>query len=73
MKRREFIVFFGGIAAWPLSAHALQSKVTKIGVLVAGPPDPQPFWTTFRQALRDLGYVEGQNIQFEYRSAAVTN
>jgi putative ABC transport system substrate-binding protein len=69
MKRREFIVFVGGIAAWPLSAHALQSKVTKIGVLVAGTPDPQPFWTTFRQALRDLGYVEGQNVQFEYRSA----
>jgi ABC-type uncharacterized transport system substrate-binding protein len=54
---------------WPLSAHAQQSRVAKIGVLVAGAPDPQPFWTIFQQAMRDLGYVEGQNVQFEYRSA----
>jgi putative ABC transport system substrate-binding protein len=59
---------FGGAAAWPLAALAQQHN-PKIGVLVAGTPDPQPFWTTFQKALLDLGYVEGQNIQFEYRSA----
>jgi putative tryptophan/tyrosine transport system substrate-binding protein len=69
MKRREFIVFVGGITAWPLFANAQAPKVAKIGVLVAGTPDPQPFWTTFQKAMHDLGYVEGQNIQFEYRSA----
>lgn len=69
MKRREFIVFVGGVAAWPLFANAQSPKVAKIGVLVAGTPDPQPFWTTFQKAMHDLGYVEGQNIQFEYRSA----
>jgi putative ABC transport system substrate-binding protein len=69
MKRREFIVVVTGVVAWPLSAHAQQLKVAKIGVLVAGTPDPQPFWTTFQKAMHDLGYVEGQNIQFEYRSA----
>ena len=70
MRRREFIAFVGGVAAtWPFAASAQQAHVPKIGVLVAGTPDPQPFWTTFREALRDLGYVEGQNIQFEYRSA----
>jgi putative tryptophan/tyrosine transport system substrate-binding protein len=69
MRRREFIIFVGSFAAWPLSAHAQLPKVAKIGVLVAGTPDPQPFWTTFQKAMHDLGYVEGQNIQFEYRSA----
>jgi putative ABC transport system substrate-binding protein len=59
---------FGGSAAWPLAALAQQHN-PKIGVLVAGTPDPQPFWTTFQKAMHDLGYVEGQNIQFEYRSA----
>jgi ABC-type uncharacterized transport system substrate-binding protein len=69
MKRRGFLAVLGSAAVWPLTAHAQQPKVAKLGVLVAGTPDPQPFWTTFRQALRDLGYIEGQNIQFDYRSA----
>jgi ABC-type uncharacterized transport system substrate-binding protein len=69
MQRREFIVLVGALAAWPLSARAQQPKIAKIGVLVAGVPDPQPFWTTFQRAMHDLGYVEGQQVQFEYRSA----
>jgi ABC-type uncharacterized transport system substrate-binding protein len=54
---------------WPFAASAQQPRLPKIGVLVAGTPDPQPFWTIFRQAMHDRGYIEGQNIQFEYRSA----
>jgi putative ABC transport system substrate-binding protein len=70
MRRRDFITLLGGAAAvWPLAARAQQKHIPKIGVLVAGTPDPQPFWTTFREALRNLGYVEGDNIQFQYRSA----
>ena len=56
MKRRELVVLFCGAVIWPLTGRAQQLKVAKIGVLVAGAPDPQPFWTTFRQALHDLGY-----------------
>lgn len=69
MHRRDFIILVGALAAWPLSARAQQPKIAKIGVLVAGIPDPQPFWTTFQRAMHDLGYVEGQQVQFEYRSA----
>ena len=56
-------------AAWPLAARAQQPKVPKVGVLVLGNPDPGPFWTLFREGLRDLGYIDGQTILFEFRSA----
>jgi putative tryptophan/tyrosine transport system substrate-binding protein len=71
MRRREFISLLGGAAAWPLGARAQQpAKVYRIGFLgnstavleadLVGP---------FREGLRDLGYVEGQNILMEYRWA----
>ena len=70
MKRREFITLLGGAAAaWPLVARAQQPKVPTIGALVIGNADPEEFWREFRQGLRDLGYVEGQNVRFEFRSA----
>jgi putative ABC transport system substrate-binding protein len=46
-----------------------QPKVPTIGALVIGNIHPEQFWREFRQGLRDLGYVEGQNIRFEFRSA----
>jgi putative tryptophan/tyrosine transport system substrate-binding protein len=67
MKRREFIAIIGGAAAWPVAVRAQQSKVPKLGVLVVA--NPEPFWTKFREGLRDLGYVDGENIQIEFRSA----
>src|SRR5215204_1935347 len=70
MRRRQFITLLGGAAAvWPLAAHAQQPKVPTIGALVIGNISPEQFWRLFRQGLRDLGYVEGQNIRFEFRSA----
>src|SRR5947199_5878205 len=70
MRRREFITLFGGAAAaWPLSARAQQPKVPTIGALDIGNISPEEFWREFRQGLRDLGYIEGQNIRFEFRSA----
>jgi putative tryptophan/tyrosine transport system substrate-binding protein len=69
MRRREFISLLGGAAAWPRAARARQGKVPTIGVLVIGNIDPAEFWRLFRQGLRDLGYVEGQTIRFEFRSA----
>ena len=66
MRRREFIALLGGaVAAGPLLARAQQlAKIPRIGII-----DDSPIWNAFRQGLRDLGYLEGQNIAFEYRYA----
>src|ERR1700688_504800 len=70
MRRREFIGLLGGAAAVrPLTAYAQQPTMPTIGALVIGNINPEQFWREFRQGLRDLGYVEGQNIRFEFRSA----
>src|SRR6516162_5142822 len=70
-RRREFMSLLGAAAAvWPLAGRAQQpAKLPTVGALVLGSTDPEQFWREFRQGLRDLGYVEGQNIRFEFRSA----
>src|SRR5215470_15912931 len=70
MRRREFISLIGSVAAtWPLVARAQQAaKLYRIGILSPDLPPPG-FLEAFRQGLRELGYVEGQNIAFEIRSA----
>ena len=70
IARRQFMFALGVVAAgWPLTAHAQQSKVRLIGVLLLGNADAKSFRTELRDGLRKLGYVEGQNINFEFRSA----
>jgi putative ABC transport system substrate-binding protein len=65
MRRRAFITLLGGAAVWPLAARA-QQRVPRVGVLlVAGAELMGPY----REALRDLGYVEGNSIQIEVHSA----
>src|SRR5436189_5282115 len=67
MKRREFIRLVGGAVAWPLtSAQQAGGKIVTIGVLAI---EPWPPIDTFRQALNNLGYIEGKNVRFEYRYA----
>ena len=67
MKRREFIGVLGGAAAWPLTVRAQQiNQMRRIGVLLGSGPEPLG---PFREALGELGYVEGKNVQFEVRSA----
>lgn len=71
LKRREFVALLGGSAlAWPLGARAQQAGRTfRIGFLWHGPAEFEDALDAFRVGLRELGYVEGQNIAIEYRWA----
>jgi putative ABC transport system substrate-binding protein len=71
LKRREFIALLGGAAAWPLAARAQEqpANLARIGFLRAAGPNDKDF-TAFRNGLRALGYVEGQNLVIEQRYAA---
>ncbi len=68
MDRRTFLATIaGGLLAAPLVAEADQVKVPRIGYLAFN--SLPAMLGAFRQGLRDLGYVEGQNVGIEYRSA----
>jgi len=65
--RRKFLAALGGAAvAWPLAVRAQQrtSPIRRIGII-----DDGPLWDHFRQGLRELGYIEGQTVVIDYRSA----
>jgi len=70
MRRRDFLrIVAGSAAVLPRAAHGEQSRVTRIGALYIGIADADSFKTELREGLRELGYVERQNIAFEFRSA----
>jgi putative tryptophan/tyrosine transport system substrate-binding protein len=71
MRRRDFITLLGGAAAWSFPARAQQAgKVYRIGFLGNSTAALEAnLVAPFRDGLRDLGYVEGQNILIEYRWA----
>ena len=69
MRRRDFIASVAGAAiAWARPSDAQQPKMRTIGVLVRAAPGWQRFWKAFPAALHDIGYIERQNIRFEFRS-----
>src|SRR6516165_7335812 len=71
LHRRAFITLLGGAVAWPLVARAQQGeRMRRIGVLeTTSLPLNAANFEAFRQALRELGYIEGRNLIIEYRFA----
>jgi putative ABC transport system substrate-binding protein len=69
MRRREFIALLGGGAvAWPVTARAQQTAMPVVGVLHPSSTDTTRL-RAFRQGLKDAGFIEGENVAIEYRSA----
>ena len=72
MRRRDFIkIIAGSAAALPLIAHAQNQTKPIVGYLSFTSPDERPtLVAAFRQGLGEAGFVIGQNVAIEYRSAA---
>src|SRR6516164_7049947 len=71
MRRREFIIVFGGAAAaWPLVARAQQTPLPVIGYLNSVSPQPFANYVAgFRAGLKETGYIDRQNVTIEFRWA----
>jgi len=70
MRRRDFIAGFAGVAtAWPLAVHAQRLPIVGLVSIGASSSDPANF-RPFLEQMRELGYVDGQNIVFDRRFAA---
>src|SRR5262249_16824074 len=71
IRRREFMILMGGAAAWPLAAPAQQpGRVWRIGMLeTTSTALNAANFEAFCQSLRELGYIEEQNLIIDYRSA----
>ncbi|HSF48390.1 MAG TPA: hypothetical protein VLA73_08515, partial [Burkholderiales bacterium] len=68
MRRRDFIAVLAGSATgWPFVVRAQQTRPAKLGVLLVD--KREPFSRVFWEGLREFGYIDGQNMQVEYRSA----
>jgi putative ABC transport system substrate-binding protein len=72
-RRSEFITLLGGAATWPLKAHAQQPEIKRrIGVLMpitADDPEAPLRVEAFAQGLQQFGWIDGRNVQIDYRWA----
>src|SRR3974390_329480 len=72
MKLRKFIALLGGAAVWPAAAIAQQNNKKRLIGFITGFNDKEmmPLFTAFRARLQELGWVEGQNVSFDIRTAS---
>ena len=76
MRRREIITLLGGAATWPLAAWAQGKRVRRLGALLGGnegDSDRLAWVAEFRKGLAEHGWIEGRNIQLEWRWAQGNN
>ena len=73
MRRRDFITLIGAATTWPLALRAQQpERLRRISVLLGVPendPETNSRVRAFRLGMRDAGWVEGRNVQIEFRYA----
>ncbi len=71
MRRREFITLVGSaVVSWPPAARAQQLAIPAIGFLSSRTPKQAEYLVAaFRDGLKEVGYIEGQNVAIEYRYA----
>jgi ABC transporter substrate binding protein len=68
VRRRELMAAFGGAMVWPLAARAQQTgKVPRVGILSPAPSEAAATLAAFREAIHDLGYIEGKTIALDFR------
>jgi putative tryptophan/tyrosine transport system substrate-binding protein len=69
MRRRDFIkVVAGSVVTWPLAARAQQpAKMPRVGILSPAASETAATLAAFREGIRELGYIEGQTIAFDFR------
>jgi putative tryptophan/tyrosine transport system substrate-binding protein len=67
-SRREFIALLGGAVAWPITAHAQQPKILRVGYSGMLPREA-PHYAAFEKRMAELGYQQGRNFTFEYIQA----
>src|SRR6187431_734355 len=75
MRRRHFLRILGcGVAAWPLTVRAQQARsipIPIVGLVSIGASSAEPAnFGPFLEQMRTLGYIDGQNIEFDRRFAA---
>ena len=74
MRRREFLRVIGGAAAWPVAAHAQQrGRMPLVLVWLGGradDPETQRRHNVFRDAMYELGWIDGRTVRLEYRATA---
>jgi hypothetical protein len=72
MNRREFITLFGGAASvWPIAARAQQQPTMPVVGILGGHTSAEwaPFIGAFKAGLKEIGFVQDQNVRIEYQWA----